>query len=249
MPTSTSPTLSRSWTVFTPSNTSQTSAKPSTERPATWPKDGHANATINWTPARSRHCFSLCGPIHQQTKRRASASSTSRPTATACATRSSGLRGFALRRVLSKPAARLPSALAASALVCTGPSQALTPSLRCAVASSAVASRTSGNAAQPLGLRRPHDRQKPARLAAAFDLRRPSTYPLAAASRAAPVLTILTYAPGTLPRRAGGLRAERDARAKRQPCVLCPLPDFRGSRYPTDRAPTQNRCIFRSARR
>jgi hypothetical protein len=56
----------------------------------------------------------------------------------------------------SRPAARSRSARAASAPACTGPWRAPTRSSRCAAASSADASRTSGSAGQPPG-RRPHE--------------------------------------------------------------------------------------------
>src|SRR5208283_3006215 len=140
--------------------------------------------------------FSLCGPILQPTRRRATASSTSRTTATACATRSSAPQGFALPPVLSRPAAKWPSALAASALACTGPSQVWTPSLRYAVASLAVASRTSGNGTRPLGPRNPMMGR------GRLDLRPPATYvdlpppPWRPQVEPPPYLTILTCAPG-----------------------------------------------------
>src|SRR5208283_3225632 len=138
--------------------------------------------------------FSLCGPILQPTRRRATASSTSRTTATACATRSSAPQGFALPPVLSRPAAKWPSALAASALACTGPSQVWTPSLRYAVASLAVASRTSGNGTRPLGPRNPMMGR------GRLDLRPPATYvdlpppPWRPQVEPPPYLTILTCA-------------------------------------------------------
>jgi hypothetical protein len=113
-----------------------------------------ARATTNSTPASSTRSCAPCSPTPARTTRRASASSTSSVIASGCATPSSRRRGCAPRRGWSRPAARSRSARAASAPACTGPWQASMRSSRCAAASSADASRTSGSAGQPPG---PHE--------------------------------------------------------------------------------------------
>jgi hypothetical protein len=90
-----------------------------------------------------------CKSTPRPTTTRASAWTTSGATRAACATPSSVPRDCACPPAWSRPAARWPSAPASSVQACIGASPGPTQSSRCAVASSAAASRTSGSDGQP----------------------------------------------------------------------------------------------------
>ncbi len=80
--------------------------------------------------------------------RPANVSTTSFATSTGCVTRDSAPKACVFLLESSRPAANSLSGLGSTALACTGLSPGPTRSSRCAVASSAVASKISGNGEQ-----------------------------------------------------------------------------------------------------
>ena len=148
-PTSVSPMRSRSSTSSTPKATSGTSPRPSTHPGPNSPRSGRNNDGTNSMPAASAPSSPPSPTTPQPATRPANASTISSATVSACAMPRSGPGACALPPASSRLAANLPSGRASSAPACTGPSTAPMPSSPCAAASSADASKPSGNDETP----------------------------------------------------------------------------------------------------
>ena len=109
---------------------------------------GPSSAETSWMKGRSAISSRRYGCTSTPTTRPASASHTSSATRTECDTPSSGRRACVSLPESSRPAAKSPSAPGSNVPACTGPSAGPTPSSRCAAASLAAASQTSGSADQ-----------------------------------------------------------------------------------------------------
>ena len=105
-PTSTFPMRFRSSTASTPNSTSRTCPSPSMAPALTSHSSGRANAMTSWTPAISTTSSTPYDYTRRRMTRRASASTTSNATKSACATRSSEQQGFVPRLGSLRPDAR-----------------------------------------------------------------------------------------------------------------------------------------------